>query len=711
MDIYPGYFQSSMKNNFSGTDPAIMQSIDNPSLIMTVNQTTCNSGANVNDLVSQLECSKLSVDNMNLLEDKDDSYERSYLLIDEKERLQFNSPEEFLKCLKCEESAKVKVVSIFGNTGDGKSYTMNEIFFKGKEVFCTSSDQDSCTVGIWVAYDRNLDVICIDTEGLLGATSNENQRTRLLLKILAISDIVIHRTRCERLHRDLFTFLGTASRAYTHHFTVALQSVSQKTELSSTLSALGPAVIIFHETRHTKILKSNKTESTEDILRTKFTKLHLDIEAFSSLKYVGVQTIVPPTNFKELQSAIIHELKNTTVRSSRSGRIVFLTLKALNSKFSGDIESTTHEIMFPDQYFTCPARCLSCDSRCSASMGHTKDDLPHVNDNKCKYDHQFSNCLYVCKKCHTNGKEVVVTPKYSSSTESSWFAFAKFAWSGYVIECPHHGEIYRSRQFWYGNADPEMKAVRTEIHHVWPNQNCSYNTLQNPGQRVIDGVTYISEAVTSVSAEPSRYFSSWVADQIAPKYWELNAEIKNCAVCKQSFDPEITKHHCRACGKGVCKKCSMNNRPVPERGWSYPVRVCDNCLNDSVSVDRVSVSSDVSSDDTEIRVRKVTEVVVSTISSVASVLEYPKSIIKDTARPSYWLPDDKIKYCCVCNEQFKNSDSNLIKKIHHCRDCGEGVCSKCSLNRQVVPRRGWEHPVRVCDNCVKKGYNNFSSGK
>lgn len=90
MDIYPGYFQSSMKNNFSGTDPAIMQSIDNPSLIMTVNQTTCNSGANVNDLVSQLECSKLSVDNMNLLEDKDDSYERSYLLIDEKERLQVN---------------------------------------------------------------------------------------------------------------------------------------------------------------------------------------------------------------------------------------------------------------------------------------------------------------------------------------------------------------------------------------------------------------------------------------------------------------------------------------------------------------------------------------------------------------------------------------------------------------------------------------------
>ena len=88
-----------------------------------------------------------------------------------------------MNCLKCEESAKVKVVSIFGNTGDGKSYTLNECFFNGKEIFTTSNGQDSCTVGVWVAYDPSRNVICLDTEGLLGATSNENQRTRLLLKV------------------------------------------------------------------------------------------------------------------------------------------------------------------------------------------------------------------------------------------------------------------------------------------------------------------------------------------------------------------------------------------------------------------------------------------------------------------------------------------------------------------------------------------------
>jgi zinc finger FYVE domain-containing protein 1 len=40
--------------------------------------------------------------------------------------------------------------------------------------------------------------------------------------------------------------------------------------------------------------------------------------------------------------------------------------------------------------------------------------------------------------------------------------------SRYVIECLYCGEIYRSRQYWYGNKNPEDAAVRPEIQHVWP---------------------------------------------------------------------------------------------------------------------------------------------------------------------------------------------------------------------------------------------------
>ena len=44
----------------------------------------------------------------------------------------------------------------------------------------------------------------IDMEGLLGATVNLSQRIRLLLKVLAISDLVIYRTHADQLHNDPF---------------------------------------------------------------------------------------------------------------------------------------------------------------------------------------------------------------------------------------------------------------------------------------------------------------------------------------------------------------------------------------------------------------------------------------------------------------------------------------------------------------------------
>lgn len=52
-------------------------------------------------------------------------------------------------------------------------------------------------------------VAVTDAEGLLGARVSLSQRTPLLLKVLAISDLVILRTPTDGLHNDLFESLGT----------------------------------------------------------------------------------------------------------------------------------------------------------------------------------------------------------------------------------------------------------------------------------------------------------------------------------------------------------------------------------------------------------------------------------------------------------------------------------------------------------------------
>jgi zinc finger FYVE domain-containing protein 1 len=102
---------------------------------------------------------------------------RSVRIIDEDEtilHLRLSQEELLLKHLGCGSSAHVKVLAIFGNTGDGKSHTLNHAIFGGREVFRTSDQQDSCTMGVWLAYSSELDLWCIDTEGLLGTTACAN---------------------------------------------------------------------------------------------------------------------------------------------------------------------------------------------------------------------------------------------------------------------------------------------------------------------------------------------------------------------------------------------------------------------------------------------------------------------------------------------------------------------------------------------------------
>ncbi|KZC14494.1 PREDICTED: zinc finger FYVE domain-containing protein 1-like [Dufourea novaeangliae] len=667
------------EHKMEATRPAIMESLDsmcicNRGVHHSNHDSVSINGICENGLRAKCQCNE----------------SRSFLLIDGQENLRVFSAEQFIEKLNCgQKDLKVKVVSIFGNTGDGKSHTLNQTFFKGEEVFKTSNKQNSCTLGVWAAFDPTLKVICLDTEGLLGVSTHENEQMRLLLKVLAVSDIVVYRTQSERLNKDLFMFLGTASRAYNHHFQTALQAVGQREGVLSSLSTLGPSVIVLHETRYTEPLTNNGAESAEEILRTRFAQMKLETEAFSSMKYVSLQTANPTADYALLQATIKKELNNTTVRSARQPYLVYNTLKVLNDKFSGEIETYSNSL-FPDQYFTCPVKCLSCGCRCSNSMGHLREGIPHSSNTRCRYQHQYENLVYICKKCHSNGNEIQVTKRIQSQNDNSWYGLVKYAWAGDVIECPHCGEIYRSRQYWYGNKNPEDFAVRTEITHVWNMANPSI-TSQNTAQKVIDGVSYITEAVSNVSLQPTKVLSAWVADQVAPSYWRPNNEIKHCHKCKDVFGPTDTKHHCRACGEGFCSQCSSKIKCVPFRNWHTPVRVCDNCYSkDTNSNDETTETSE------DVSARKVSEQVVSTLSAVGTVLNYSKSFIKDTVRPSYWIPDSEVVNCCICCQKF-----SISLPLHHCRDCGRGVCQDCSQHRKPVPHRGWDKPVRVCNSCIK----------
>lgn len=238
-------------------------------------------------------------------------------------------------------------------------------------------------------------------------------------------------------------------------------------------------------------------------------------------------------------------------------------------------------------------------SSCTISMNHIEDGVAHFCNQKCKFNHQLDNRVFYCRECNERGEDIMVVPKVVASNESSWLGIAKYAWAGYILECVNCGVIYRSRQYWYGNRDPWETAVKTEIVHHWPGETNPSNGTQNAARRIIDGVTSISETVSTISAKPAKYVSDLVADSIAPAYWIPNSRItvtfkcanftsksfisldQQCGICAKQFDELETKHHCRACGGGFCDVCSSFVRRVPEKGWTEPVRVCEKCFNTS----------------------------------------------------------------------------------------------------------------------------------
>lgn len=87
-------------------------------------------------------------------------------------------------------------------------------------------------------------------------------------------------------------------------------------------------------------------------------------------------------------------------------------------------------------------------------------------------------------------------------------------------------------------------------------------------------------------------------------------------------------------------------------------------------------------------------------------------MIKHSARPSYWVPDNDAVECFICSVPFGVGDELVINKSsemipseginrrHHCRKCGKAICDNCSKNQIPVPERGWIEPVRVCDVCI-----------
>ncbi|GAV56712.1 FYVE domain-containing protein/PTB domain-containing protein [Cephalotus follicularis] len=72
----------------------------------------------------------------------------------------------------------------------------------------------------------------------------------------------------------------------------------------------------------------------------------------------------------------------------------------------------------------------------------------------------------------------------------------------------------------------------------------------------------------------------------------------------------------------------------------------------------------------------------------------------------HWVPDEAVSKCTACGTDF----GAFVRK-HHCRNCGDIFCDKCTHGRIALTAEENAQPVRVCDRCMAEVTQRLSNAK
>ena len=168
-------------------------------------------------------------------------------------------------------------------------------------------------------------------------------------------------------------------------------------------------------------------------------------------------------------------------------------------------------------------------------------------------------------------------------------------------------------------------------------------------------------------------------------HWVPDDERSNCHNCEQAFSLlRADKHHCRLCGEIFCAACSDHTRRLsfdernldPHGAWH---RVCVECFKIGSSQTLGYVNDDNYKEFTKRRrkFREESELDLNRLSllRVKTVKfgghdEKLDDVQNANLRVVVWAEDADSLNCASCKKEF-----GLFLHKHHCRLCGDNVCS------------------------------------
>uniref|UniRef100_A0A0C9RYT6 TSA: Wollemia nobilis Ref_Wollemi_Transcript_2333_2400 transcribed RNA sequence n=1 Tax=Wollemia nobilis TaxID=56998 RepID=A0A0C9RYT6_9CONI len=79
---------------------------------------------------------------------------------------------------------------------------------------------------------------------------------------------------------------------------------------------------------------------------------------------------------------------------------------------------------------------------------------------------------------------------------------------------------------------------------------------------------------------------------------------------------------------------------------------------------------------------------------------------KPAEEKQHWVPDEAATKCFSCGTDF-----GAFVRRHHCRNCGDVFCDKCTQGRVALTAEKDAQPVRVCDRCLAEVTQRLASAK
>ncbi|XP_064991019.1 protein FREE1-like isoform X2 [Musa acuminata AAA Group] len=78
-----------------------------------------------------------------------------------------------------------------------------------------------------------------------------------------------------------------------------------------------------------------------------------------------------------------------------------------------------------------------------------------------------------------------------------------------------------------------------------------------------------------------------------------------------------------------------------------------------------------------------------------SLVDWMNLIKPANGEKDHWVPDEAVSKCTSCG-----SDFGAFNRRHHCRNCGDIFCDKCTKGRIALTAEENAQQVRVCDRCM-----------